>query len=376
MFIVFIIIALLLLLTAEFFYLKNLLERVFTLWQLDTSKRRTRIIKYIVMGVLMAMTALIFTVPGMVVLHIVLAAGFIDFVCLIVRFIARRNFKAVRIISCSGILPIIIGVSMVVYGCINIHNVVATEYTVHTEKELEQDYKIAFLSDIHMGVSLDFDEIEEMCNEISAQSPDVLLLGGDIVDESTTTEEMKKVFELLSKVKTKYGIYFVYGNHDIPRNPDTGDDDFSAKDLEKAITSTSITILTDEIVNIGNDIALIGHRDASFKGDDLVNERIPIKELTEKVDKNRFVLLLDHQPTQYEDNKNAGVDLMVSGHTHAGQIWPAGWFTTLLAKNEQNYGMVTDGSFNAIVSSGVAGWGFPIKTEKHAEYLIITITDK
>jgi len=65
---------------------------------------------------------------------------------------------------------------------------------------------------------------------------------------------------------------------------------------------------------------------------------------------------------------------MLSGHTHAGQIWPASWFTTLIAPNEQNYGIETDGNFSAIVSSGIAGWSFPIKTEKHAEYLIVTIT--
>ena len=375
MFIAIIIVALLLVLAGEFFYLRSLVGRILAYWGADVSRKSIKIIKYSIIAIFLGVSAFLFTVPGLICLHIILAAGFLDLLCLLIRKIIKKNPRVIKFITASAILPIIIGVSMVIYGYINMHNVVATEYTVTTEKPLGRDYKIAFLSDMHTGVSLDMEEIKAVCDEIGARELDALLLGGDIVDESTTKEEMEQIFSLFGNIKTKYGIYFVYGNHDIPRHPDLDSGDFSAQELERAITSQGIIVLEDEVAVLGEDITLIGHRDASFRGNEEISERESIENLIKLTDKSKFSLLLDHQPREYDSCKAAGVDLIVSGHTHAGQIWPAGWVTTLIAPNDQNYGHEVDGGFNAIVSSGIAGWAFPIKTEKRAEYLIITITN-
>ena len=83
--------------------------------------------------------------------------------------------------------------------------------------------------------------------------------------------------------------------------------------------------------------------------------------------------MLDHQPSDYENVKNAGCDLIISGHTHAGQIWPAGLFATLFHFDELNYGEIQQGNFHAVVTSGIAGWGYPIRTEKHSEYVVLNI---
>lgn len=376
MFFVLIIVTIFLVLTGGFFYLRSLVGRALEFWGADTSSKRVKIIKYSIIIALLGVLAFLLTVPGMMVLHVILVAAFIDLVCLLIRLVIKKYPRAMKLICCTGILPAVIGVSMVIYGYVNMHNVVATEYTVTTEKDLGRDYKIVFLSDMHTGISLDEEEIQAMCNEISEQKPDAVILGGDIVDESTTREQMHRVFELLGGIDSKYGIYFIYGNHDIPRHPDLDSGDFSAEELKNTITSQGIKILEDEVVNLDGKIALIGHRDASFRGNEEISERESIENLTKSIDKNKLLILLDHQPREYERAKNSGVDLVVSGHTHSGQIWPAGWVTTLIAPNEQNYGHEIDGKFHTIVSSGVAGWGFPIKTEKRAEYLVLTLTSK
>lgn len=64
---------------------------------------------------------------------------------------------------------------------------------------------------------------------------------------------------------------------------------------------------------------------------------------------------------------------MVSGHTHFGQIWPLGHLMNLFKINEMNYGYERVGNMDIIVSSGMGGWGYPIRTEKKCEYLIINI---
>ena len=84
--------------------------------------------------------------------------------------------------------------------------------------------------------------------------------------------------------------------------------------------------------------------------------------------------MVDHQSIEVEENHNQGVDLELSGHTHAGQIWPAGIYNIL--RETPNYGEYTEGNMKLIVSSGVAGWRYPVRTGEHCEYALINIEKK
>ena len=351
MFFILIAVAVGLLLTVELFYFRHAVGKCLAYWGLDTKCKRVIIIKYSIIAVIMGVSIALFTIPGMIALHFLLFALITEGFCVIVKLIAKRELRVMRFLSSTLIVPLIIGVSMVIYGYVNMHSVDATKYTVKSEKALGRDYKIAFLSDLHAGVSLDSEELSAVCNEISESLPDMLLLGGDIVDESTTKEQMQTSFKLLGGVKTKYGVFYVDGNHDVPRRQEQTADSFSAEELNKAIEGAGITILRDEVVNINEDLVLIGHRDASFKGNEEITERVPIEELMAEAGNERFSILLEHQPREYDRCKAAGVNLMLSGHTHAGQIWPASWFTTLIAPNEQNYGIETNGNLCIIKKS-------------------------
>ena len=81
--------------------------------------------------------------------------------------------------------------------------------------------------------------------------------------------------------------------------------------------------------------------------------------------------MVDNQPVEAEDNAEAGVDLELSGHTHAGQIWPVGHFTEMAG--QLNYGMYQRGKCKVIVSSGVAGWGYALRTQGDCEYMLINL---
>ena len=74
-----------------------------------------------------------------------------------------------------------------------------------------------------------------------------------------------------------------------------------------------------------------------------------------------------------QENAEAGIDLQLSGHTHAGQIWPMGFLSKLVGVNEEYYGLHDIKDFKVIVSSGMAGWGYPIRTEGPSEYVVINV---
>ena len=77
--------------------------------------------------------------------------------------------------------------------------------------------------------------------------------------------------------------------------------------------------------------------------------------------------------SEYKKAENTGCDMILSGHTHAGQIWPVGLFVSLFHFDELNYGEQKQGNLDAIVTSGIAGWGYPIRTEKHSEYVVVNL---
>ena len=94
------------------------------------------------------------------------------------------------------------------------------------------------------------------------------------------------------------------------------------------------------------------------------------------IDKNKFILLLDHQPSNLDENSFLGYDLQLSGHTHKGQIWPCGLISELFNFNELEYGYEKIGNYEVIVSSGISGWNYPIRTGSKSEYLIVDIKNK
>ena len=231
-------------------------------------------------------------------------------------------------------------------------------------------YKILVLSDLHTGLTLNGEQLEQKVAEMSYQNPDVVILDGDIVDESTTFEQMQEAFLILSKISNRYGIYYVYGNHD--KNAYTSKPNYTPEQLKETIISTGINILEDTTQVINNELVLIGRAD---KGD-MVNVRKDISELVDGLNSSMEWIVLDHQPADYKLCEQNGADMIISGHTHAGQIWPIGFLSSILHLDEMNYGYKVNNNMTAIVTSGIAGWGFPLRTSKHSEYLVINIVNK
>lgn len=280
----------------------------------------------------------------------------------------KKDFKRLKLYS-SGLLAFCVTACVLVYGFWNINRVAPTYYEIRSDKEIE--LRVALIADLHLGNSIDSAELKEYCERIQAENPDVFVLAGDLFDEGTSFSEMVKAVEVLGGVETKYGTYFVYGNHD--KGHYTSGRGFGGEEIRDEFEKNGVRVLEDECLDLGG-LCIVGRKDASMgRGG---TERAELCELMEGVDKESFVLLLDHQPKDLETAAELGVDLQLSGHTHAGQIWPTGQLAELFGINEMNYGLKKDGDFNAVVTSGISGWGFSVRTAEKSEYVVIDINKK
>lgn len=263
----------------------------------------------------------------------------------------------------SGILPILATAAVMICGYFNMNTVVPATYEI-TDAKLLRDYRVVFLSDIHYGTVQDGDLLEKTVEEINALAPDLVILGGDMLDETGTKEDMLACFEILGKLESTYGTFYVYGNHDRQRYSQSPA--YSEEELRQTVEARGIAILQDEFVLIGEDLQLLGREDLGA-GEERRSARILMRGLVPQ----RFLITADHQPFDAENNTLLGAGLQLSGHTHFGQIFPLGWFSFLF--RGYPYGQYQIEEMTMIVSSGVAGWSFPIRTQGHCEYVVVEL---
>lgn len=355
-------------------YLYFFIKRICKTFGVNTDRNINKIIIAVVSLCLAIMCSNIFSFGAIIVLHVIGVSLLTRFANVVIRYFAKdsykEGFRIWKVIYGSGIIPVIVSSLLLTYGYINMNNVVETDYTVYTDKVIrDEGYRVALLADVHYGVSLNMEELREVCDKIGERDVDIVVLCGDIVDDNTTNEEMRTFFEIFSSIKNRYGIFYVYGNHD--RQLYRADRAYTESELRSVIEDNGIIILEDDTYRINNELTIVGREDTSYYGAD---GRKSMETLLEAVDMDDFILTLDHQPKQYEENGKAGTDLLLSGHTHGGQIWPANFLFEIVKFDDAVYGYTAiDDDTQAIVTSGLAGWGFPVKTASPAEYVIIDI---
>lgn len=364
------------------FYLYFVVGRLFGLL-FPAWGRRLKNTVSIVAAVALALPCVnLFGAWALVVLYFSAISICMDLLQLFIRRVLRRaqkkaasvnrlgTHKVWGILYRSGAAAAFFTAAVIGYAYWNMHHVVTTRYTVATEKNIRQEgYRIVFLSDLHFPTTMDREMLETYCKRMEAEKPDLVVLGGDIVDEATASEDVEAAFSALAQVHSTYGTYYVYGNHDKGRY--ARDCDFTPQGLEKMIQESGVKILEDETVQLDGPLYLSGRRDRSEA--QAQQGRLSAETLVEAVPQDAFHILADHQPRGMEENAQAGFDLMLSGHTHAGQMWPVGLATTLFDKGTFNYGHKEYGAMDLIVSSGIAGWGYPLRTGKHSEIVVIEV---
>lgn len=312
----------------------------------------------------------VWSVAGLAALHLAAFFALTEAVALPLRKWGKRWkergwYQALRGVYRTGLIPGALTCLLLGWGFYNMSHIVKTEYTVSSPK-LKEDRDLVLLTDLHYGTVQNPRVLQSKLREINGLNPDLIVLGGDIVEEGASREEMEQIFQTLGELQSAYGTYYVYGNHDRQLYADrrSGGRAYTEDQLAEAIERNGITILRDQITELGPDLTLAGREDASYPGG-----RAQAAELLAGADPDRFLIVADHQPVDANQNAALGVDLQLSGHTHAGQIFPAGLLTEKIFGF--SYGQYWQGQCSVVVSSGAAGWGFPIRTEKRCEYVVV-----
>ena len=281
--------------------------------------------------------------------------GAADFVFWLTEKIARTTFRFYY----AGWTALAITAVYLGTGWYLDHHVWQTDYELNTDKDIP-DFKIAMLADVHLGTTFDADGFAKHLKTIEAQNPDILVVVGDYVDDGTSKAEMIKASQALGKIKTRHGVYFVFGNHDKGYyGPEYRG--FSAQELIDELKNNGIVVLRDEPVLIDNSFYIIGRKDLSTVKE-LHGSRLSMNDLTGNLDKNKYMIVLDHQPADFENQASSEADLVLCGHTHGGQLFPFNQVGKWIGANDLVYGHEKRNKTDFIVTSGISDWAIKFKT--------------
>ena len=274
-----------------------------------------------------------------------------------------------------GLGAILFVTGMCIYGMVHAVHIYTTRYEVPSKKDAH--LKIALVADLHLGYSIGSHQMEEMVEKINAEEPDVVVIAGDIFDnEYDAIYEPDRVADLLAGLKSRYGTYACYGNHDIEEPVLAG---FTFRQSEKKesdprmdefLKDANITLLRDEGTLIDGKFYLYGRPDAHRPGRGIETRKTP-NEITADMDKDKPIIVLDHQPKELRELADAGVDLDLCGHTHDGQMFPGNLIIKLMWENACGY--LQKGQMHNIVTSGVGVFGPDMRVGTKAEICPITV---
>jgi len=293
---------------------------------------------------------------GMAILYILfITVPILHIIVMLLRF-SRISRKIVE--QWAGRITLAFIVVIMCYGTFNAYSPVVHTYdiTIKGKQGQAEPLNIVMAADMHFGVLSEKNHAKRMVEKINKLNPDLVLYPGDIVDDNKEVFVKQDMADILSEVQSTYGVYASLGNHDKGDIPDL------IQELEKS----GMNVLYDEMTLINDAFTLIGRKDKTE------SERASLQELLENVDQTKPIILLDHQPYELDIAQEAGIDLMVSGHTHHGQLAPFQFITDRIYEND--WGHLQKEQFHSVVTSGFGFWGPPIRTSSRSEIIQINVT--
>lgn len=275
---------------------------------------------------------------------------------LIVFLLKKKNIK--NGIFWTGISVISIFCFIFIYGSFNAWSPKVNTFTITINKKSNYDHlQILVASDLHLGPIVGRNHLQRLVDLSQKIKPDIILLPGDIIDDDVDPYIKMKMGEVMNKLQAPLGIHAVPGNHEY-----YGDD---LDEIKIELEKNGINFMMDEALLIEDDFYLAGRKDLTDQN------RKTVKELINKLDRTKPIIMLDHQPYELREAAQNGVDVLLSGHTHRGQLAPANLITSMIYEND--WGYLKKQNLHSFVSSGFGTWGPPFRIGSRAEVMVINI---
>lgn len=219
-----------------------------------------------------------------------------------------------------------------------------------------EEKTVVMVSDVHIGPIYRQRFLNRAIAKINNLKPTAVFIDGDLFDG------MEADFFWLHKpfksLHAPQGVYYAIGNHDLY---------LGLKNVLALFAESDIRVLNNERV-IRKGLQIIGIN--YFKNDALSLDKIILSRVG--YEKSKPSILLWHEPKLINSAKEAGIDLMLAGHTHNGQMWPLNFIAKWIYKG-YNYGLYKEGDFSLYVSSGLGTWGPPLRNTSRSEIVALRL---
>jgi len=220
-------------------------------------------------------------------------------------------------------------------------------------------FTIVHLSDLHLDGSFSKKRLSRIVDRVNELKPDLVVITGDIIDGEVTKD--MSFSQQLGRLKGKYGTIAVTGNHDFYAGINI---------YERLMKNSGITSLRNDIMSVAGDIQVVGLDDDEGRRSESGGKG-KFEGLKSRIDKSKPAILLFHRPERFADAAAAGIDLQLSGHTHAGQVPPMDLLVWLVYRYPA--GLYKDNHAYIYTSSGTGLWGPRMRFLSQNEIVHITL---
>ncbi|WP_294833034.1 metallophosphoesterase [uncultured Gilliamella sp.] len=314
-----------------------------------------------------------FAVPHLVLFFnclasVVICASLLMLLADVIYLASKKRFKPKLWFKICYVVAVI---SLCFYGYSMAVNPTIVHYHVNIDKSANVDHlRFVHLSDIHLSESTSPKRIEQMVEEVNQQQADFIVITGDTLDRRLAPFTQRGFAKQFQQLKSKYGTFVIFGNHEYYHSKHA---DNHEQDIIDAFEQANMKVLKDDVIYLDDvGITLIGRDDLSSYR--YHAKRASLADLMMFSDSNTPIILLDHQPSNLDKAANLGVDLMLSGHTHGGQIFPINLVVDIMYKNPYGLYQDTTHHFTSIVSSGFGFGSPPIRLMTRGEIGVIDVT--
>jgi hypothetical protein len=275
----------------------------------------------------------------------------------LLKIVAQETVMSRKFHWAGAGIVFFLAAAIVIAGSMNYNNIQVNEYRIEIEKKSSalNRLRIVLAADFHFGKMTPKQFMKDFADKTNALNPDIVLIPGDLLEgdrDDGDTAEFERQFR---GIRAKFGVYASPGNHEFHGGGSNAD----------FFSRAHIHMLDDSLLVIDQSFSLAGRKFSRQE------KRKSLLELLRGAPENLPLILLDHLPAKFELVSRSPVDLLLSGHTHHGQLFPFQFVTEL--RYPLSWGYKKIGHTHFFVTCGVQGWGPRVRTAGVAEIMLIDV---